>query len=236
MRRLRGFAVLALLAALMLSGCQTAPDQALSVGDVSLTNAEIDAAASEFEAARVASAAPGTPPISNDDRAFLRQYLVQATIFNEVARRFAEEQSIPAPNPNFADAANRLGLAEDHLFVRTVATNEAYQELLLGRVPAAQPTEADLRDAYDRYVKAATAAGVEPVDFETIKQELQATPQYGAGIGLRNALAEAVDRYGVTVSPRYQPLELPVWAAPNSQLVLVALEVGDQADAVRDLD
>src|SRR5690606_23749802 len=138
-----------------------------------------------------------TPEFGNGDRAFLRQYLVQATIFNEVARRYAQEQSIPAPAPDYADAANRLGLPADHLFVRTVADNESYRDLLLGRVPPAQPTEADLQDAYDRYVQAATNAGVEPVDFETIRQELQQTPQYVAGVGVRNALTEAAQRYGV---------------------------------------
>src|SRR5690606_18496831 len=112
---------------------------------------------------------------------------------------------------------------------------ETYKELLLQAVPPASPTDADLRDAYDRYVQAATNAGVEPVDFDTIKQELQQTPQFVAGVGVRNALTEAAQRYGITVSPRYQPLEVPVWAAPNSQLVLVAFAVGEQADAVRDL-
>lgn len=228
-------AALALLAGLLLAGCQSEPSQAAAVGDVTISHDEVDATAAAYEAASAAAAQPGQQ-FGNGDRAFLRQYVVQATIFNEVARRYAQEQSIPAPQPNYAETANRLRLTENDRFVRIVADNEAYRSLLLGRAQSAQPTEDDMRDAYNRYVKAARGAGVEPVSYDEIRQELVATPQYSAGIGLRNALAEAAQRYGISVSPRYQPLEVPIWAPPQSQLVLVALLLGEQGDAVRDLD
>jgi hypothetical protein len=91
-------------------------------------------------------------------------------------------------------------------------------------------------DAYDRYRRAATNAGVEPVAYEDIRAELVATPEFAQGIGLRNELDAAAQRYGVEVSPRYQPLESPIWAPSQSQLVLVGLPLGeDTGDAVRDV-
>jgi hypothetical protein len=236
MQRVRGLALAALLGGLLLSGCQAPPDHAASVGDVAIAHEQVDAMAAAYEAAD-AAAAPEGSTIGIPERASLRQFIVQASVFNEVARRYAAEQAIPAPTPDYAATAAQLGLAQDNPFVRVVADSDAYRSLLLSRAKAAQPTEDDMRDAYDRYVKAATAAAVEPVAYEDIRAELVGIPEYAAGIGLRNDLAAAAERYGVTVSPRYQPLESPIWAPPQSQLILVGLPLGGSGDdAVRDLD
>ena len=194
---------------------------------------------------RVAIAAPLSPSYqpnsspnagSNGDRAYLRQFVVQASVFSELARRYAEEQGLPAPTPDYEATAGRLGVPPEHPFTKVVADSDAYRQLLLSQAAAGQPTEEDMRDAYSRYVEAATNAGVEPVPYEDIRAELVATPEYAQGIGLRNELAEAAQRYGLEVSPRYQPLESPIWAPSQSQLVLVGLPLGDDTgDAVRDL-
>jgi hypothetical protein len=234
MQRVRALALVAVLAGLLLSGCQAQPsNQAASVGDVTITDAQVDAVAAAYENAEASQ--PDRPPFGNGERAFLRQFVVQASVFNELARRYAAEKGLPAPTVDYAATAQRLGVPADNPFTKIVADSDAYRQMLLSRSAAGQPTDEDMRDAYDRYVKAATNAAVEPVPYEDIRNELVQTPEFAQGVGLRNELADAAERYGVEVSPRYQPLESPIWAPSQSQLVLVGLPLGESGDAVRDL-
>lgn len=233
MQRVRALALVAVLSGLLLGGCQAQPSPAASVGDVAITDEQVDATAAAYEESESQA---DRPPFANGDRAYLRQFVVQAAVFSELARRYAQEQGLPAPTPDYAATATRLGLTPDHPFTKVVADSDAYRQLLLSRAAPGQPTEEDMRDAYDRYVKAATNAGVEPVAYSDIRAELVATPEFAQGIGLRNELDAAAQRYGVEVSPRYQPLESPIWAPSQSQLVLVGLQLGeDTGDAVLDV-
>jgi hypothetical protein len=42
-----------------------------------------------------------------------------------------------------------------------------------------------------------------------------------------------LDRYGLTVNPRYTPLDFPLFSVSQGQLVLVNLPMGDQGTPVR---
>jgi hypothetical protein len=83
-----------------------------------------------------------------------------------------------------------------------------------------------MRDVYDRF---SALAGPGAATFEQIRDELLRLPEYGEALALRDALIAAADRYGVTVNPRYQPLdEFSLHVVGNGQLVLVSLPLGQQ--------
>ena len=98
-----------------------------------------------------------------------------------LARRYAAEKGLPAPAVDYAATAQRLGVPADNPFTKIVADSDAYRQMLLSRAAAGQPTDEDMRDAYDRYVKAATNAGVEPVPFDDIRNELVADSRVRPG-------------------------------------------------------
>ena len=72
------------------------------------------------------------------------------------------------------------------------------------------PTEADLRDAYDRIV----ATGVQEISFEQIKDQLAAlrSAQRGRPAQRTGRRGRPVRRVG---NPRYQPVEMPISGVPG---------------------
>jgi hypothetical protein len=71
--------------------------------------------------------------------------------------------------------------------------------------------------------------GPDVATFEQIRDELLAWPAYGQTLALRDALIEASQRFGVTVHPRFQPLEYPLlFAGQNEELTVVSMPLGDQ--------
>ncbi len=227
MQRVRlGFvATVALVGTLALSGCQHDPDRAVQIGDVTVDNAEVEATADRFATALANSEQPIEDPVGA-----VRQSVVQLTVFNELARRYAQEKGITLPEPDYASSAQSLSAPEDDPYVRLEAETSAYLPALRAQATPQTPTEAEMREVYDRYAK---LAGEQADTYEGVRTELLRLPEYAQSLGLRTELLAALDRYGLTVNPRYTPLEFPLYALAQGQLVLVNMPMGDQGTPVR---
>ncbi len=229
MQRVRlGFlATVAMVGTLVLSGCQHDPDRALQIGDVKIDNAEIEADADWF-----ATKLANLPQPPEDPVGLARRSVVQLTAVNELARRYAREKGITLPEPDYAASAQSLEAPEDDPYVRLHGETSAYLPALLAQATPQTPTEADMREVYDRYAK---LAGEQAGSYEDVRAELLKLPQYAQALGLRTELLAAMNQYDLIVNPLYMPLEFPLYAlGQQEELVLVDLPIGDQGVPVRD--
>ncbi len=218
--RLVPAAILAVLAGLALTGCRTQPGIASYVGDHRLTDNEVEQLVTTIET----DVKNGGGALEKEAYGNIRQLVVQLTVFTEIAKRYAAEKGLTLPEQDYEAAAQQFGLPVTDPFVKLAVDSDSYRNLLLENAQPANPTEADLRDAYDRVV----ASGVQEVTFEQLRDELAALPQLRSGVGLRNELSAAADRYGVSVNPRYQPLDMPLSGVPgqSGEIWLVVLPLG----------
>ncbi len=233
LRHLVLVAVLGLGVALLTSGCQTQPGTAAYVGNTRFTDDQIDAMAASVEA-DVVTAQPDAK--GQLQYGTLRQTLVRLAVFNELAKRYAEENALTVPARDYAAAAQQIGLPASDPYTRLTTDAQAYQTALTASVAPARPTESDLHAAYDKIV----AAGLEVGSFDEVKAQIAAVPSLGPGLSLRADLIEASQRYGVGVSPRYLPLEMPlasVSTGSGQTVAIVTLPLGSPtgSPAVRDL-
>ncbi len=210
--------VTALVAGLALTGCAQNPNDALQVGDVTVDNAQVEATADPFAQFLVANGADVSV-------GRIRQAVVEFTVFVEVAQRYAEEEGIDLPTPDYAAAAQSMQTSADDPFVRLNAEVDTYRNALLEEATGRTPTEDELRAVYDDY---AALAGPQAASFDEIRAALLDLPEYGQALTLRDELIEAMGRYGISINPRYQPLEFALFAVSQGQLVLVGLPLGEQ--------
>jgi hypothetical protein len=127
--------VLALVGALALAGCARQSEEALSVGDVSVDAAQIDDTVAGI------LAQVGDNPTQAGDVARLRQFAAACTGFAELAGRYAREQGVSVPDPDYAASAERLGLDVDDPLARCNAEARAPLGPLVEDTPARTPTE-----------------------------------------------------------------------------------------------
>jgi hypothetical protein len=254
-RRFVLLAALTLCGGTALAACQSAPGVAAQVGDVRLTDARVEEIveqvddhllgadrerlAAEQSAQPVApgSAAPTPQGLPADVYGNVRRSIVEWTVFNEVAREYAAEKGLSLPAPDYATAANQIGLPADNPYVTLYTETVAWRQLLSSNAQRAEPTEEDLQEAFRRAV-AAGAIGSD-VTYEQVRSQLAQVDQIRTGVWIRNELAAVAERIGVSVSPRYRPIEVAtgsVSGAQGGELVLVALPLGDPggSPAVRD--
>jgi hypothetical protein len=210
--------VTALVAGLALTGCAQDASEALRVGDVTVDNAEIEATADPF--AEFLNANGADASLSR-----IRQAVAEFTIFTEVARQYAREEGITLPTPDYESVAASMQTSPDDPFVRLNAEVDAYRNALLEETTGRTPTEDEMRGVYDDYV---VLAGPQAASYDEIRTALLDLPEYGQALALRDELLEAMDRYGLSVSPRYQPLSFALFAVSQGQLVLVSLPLGEQ--------
>lgn len=86
------------------------------------------------------------------------------------------------------------------------------------------PTEAKLREAYERGVASGDFSG--EYTFEKFTQEVTSKPQISSYFQMEQALEQAASASDVVINPRYRPLEFPVLPL-NSGTVLVAAGLSD---------
>ena len=146
-------------------------------------------------------------------------------------------RACPRPRPTTPPRPSRLGRAAGHPFTKVVADSDAYRQLLLsaGRRRCSRPrrTCATRTTATSRRPP---TPGSSPSRTRTSGPSWSRRPSTPRASACATSWPSAAQRYGVEVSPRYQPLESPIWAPSQSQLVLVGLPLGDgTGDAVRDL-
>jgi hypothetical protein len=208
----------ALVSLLALSGCAHDSNEALRVGDTSIDNSDVEAAAAPLAASLENSGV-------SDAVGQVRQSVASLMVFREVARRYAQEKGITPSAPDYAGAASTLQAGEDDPYVRLDAEVVAYLTALRASVTPRTPTEEEMRAVFDSFVR---LAGPDVATYDQIKSELLSLEDYSRALALRDELLAAIDRYGLTVNPRYQPLTFQLLVVSNGQLVLVDLPLGQQ--------
>lgn len=213
--------VLALVATLALAGCARPTEEALRVGDVSVDTAQIDDTVSNL-LSRLGDDATGAA----DSVAGLLQFAAQLTAFTEVARQYAREQGVDVVDPDYATAAGELQLDADDPLARQYAEAIAHRDALLEAASPRTPTEDEMRAVYDDFV---ALVGAGQATYDQIRGDLLSWEAYGRALAVRDELVEASQRYGVSVHPRYQPLEFPLLqAGQTGELTVVSLPLGEQ--------
>ncbi|QOC93643.1 hypothetical protein [Micromonospora craniellae] len=215
-----------------LSGCRSEPGVAAYVGDHRITE---DAVTEVIDDARAKNPAPteATEPVPGQQvRLPGRSEVVSTLVLGQVCERVsAAEGYRPQGQAEAAQVAQQLGISPEATYARQVA--EMYT--CLSGIPVGSPvvpTEQELADL----VAAGKRAGAVPADV-TVEQ---AAPQLDgeqlrSALATRNALAEAVETYDVTVNPRYRPLEFPVLSFAG-QAVAVGVPLGERgSDAVTEV-
>jgi hypothetical protein len=225
-RRLAAVAVAA-LAVTGLSACRAAPDVAAYVGSAKITEARVGHLVDEAKSKRAAGtqAAPVT-----------RQNVVDTLVGLDVMQEIAKQKGITPTAVPVDQLAQSLGLAADSEFV---ALSVRYRGLLSavssGAKPAA-PTEADLRDVYNRL----TAAGGNPngQTFQQFAGSISAQDQQTLqqNIGLRNELAPQIAKLNTVVNPKYTAPQLPLVSLQDAQgkdvpLVVVSFAPAESKNA-----
>ncbi len=231
MQRIRRFVMVAaiLLGGVTLAGCQSQPGTAAYVGDTRITDSQVESLVATIQA-DIDKSHPGSTVPAGD----LREIVVEHSVFNELAKRYAAEKGIAVAHPDYKAASDQIGLPADDPYVRLSADEDAYRTALLSKVTPVQPTEADIRAVYDKVTKVVSNVG----PYEQVRPAIVALPSLAPALGLRAALSDAANRYDVGVSPRYQPLELALtMVGTNPSVAIVTLPVGkvSGSPAVRDV-
>jgi len=221
--KVAGLAVVALLG---LAGCNHDPSHAVSIGDFTVSDAQIDATADSYAAAAQEAGV---------DQAFvkIRESVAEYTIVKELCNRVARNKGITVPAADYDTTATSLGSTPDNAYVRLAAEGEGCVAALREHM-SRPPTDAELHDTYNRYK---AYAGDQASTFEDIKGALtqpdangdtSLVDRYAQDLAVRDALVDAANRYNLQVSPRYQPVEYPLLLVANGALALVTLPLGQQ--------
>ncbi|MGH3682971.1 MAG: hypothetical protein ACRDT2_22310 [Natronosporangium sp.] len=216
------------LLAVLLAGCDGNGDGdqdwddavAAYVGDVAITEAEVDQLAGsvraeitaelEQEMERLAGEMDEAELAEHRERRFgeledqvalTRTRVIEMKVLTAVADRHIAAEGLDPPQvPETAveQQATDLGLSPDNAYVRLVTDFLSTLGVLQRTVQPVEPSETDQREVYDNLV----AEGLTTVPFEEARAVLN-RQLMGQQVSMRNLLAEVVDRAGLRVSPAY---------------------------------
>lgn len=208
--------MVAALGALTLTGCRSAPTEAVYIGDERYGNAYVERLNDEIINA-VDQLAPQARP-QTMPYAMLRRFIVSSLVVRKVGAEIAKERAVDIPAADRSIAATRVfgfeegSQAERDLTKSEVAKviSEAYVTLeALSRVASSrEPTAKEQREVYDTIME---SQQVGEVPFEQV-QRLFTKENIGEALGLRDLLTKELRHFDVAVNPRYAPLshQLPV--------------------------
>jgi hypothetical protein len=204
------------------------------VGELEITEAEVDAVADDLRAeigAEIESELDRLAEEGELDEAELaereeqryreleeqvavtRTRVVEMRILTEAATRYADAEGIELGEPAIERQADELGLAVDSAYVRVVAEFFAAIGPLQAVAGSEPPTEEDQREVYDHLVE----DGLTTTSFEEA-QPVLTEEVLGQPVGMRNLLAEVVDGADVRVKPDYDLVyRVPVPLGGESQ-------------------
>ncbi len=197
---------------LALAGCRSAPTVAAYVGDRTVTEAQVDTVVTNVTAA--VAAEPGTHAPTRTE--------VVATLVLDVVCTHAPSQKQPDAQPITAETvkqAEAVPANSDYAQARA----RVYACLSSIPVPAdgPAPTEAQLRDVFDR----AVAGKLVPEDssFADLKDRIAADPGVSNALALRTTVVGLMEREHVTMNPRYRPVDFALFAPQGATLVAMTL-------------
>jgi hypothetical protein len=221
MARRRLFIALATagLALAALTGCRLETGSAAYVGGTRFSQQQVDDMLAAYR--------KDGGQLKESDRPQARRSIAAELVFVEVARRYAADKGYDTPAFDYNSASSQSNLPATDPFLRMQVEANAWEQLLLEKSSAVQPTEADYRQMYQRLV-----AGGLSATYEQIKPELQQIATIPPGLGLRKELTAAIKRYQVALNPVYGDIEYPlvrVNGASGGTFVLVSVPLGSGA-------
>lgn len=232
-RRVLAAAAAAALVVTVLTGCRSDPRVAAYVDGKTITEAQVDSMVADAKKAadQNAQAAQG-----NSVHVPTRAEAVSVLTTQEIARQTLADKSLTKAQIDAGRVAQQFGVPAGSSYAGALTDVIASIIALANSVGNSQPSDADLRDVYDRAVAGGLAA---PDTFDQIKPQLLQVNGLPQDISARNELARSAAHSTVSVNPRYTPLEFPVETLSTQDgrsFVAVALPLGPAsgAGAVKD--
>jgi hypothetical protein len=218
-RRFAAVAVLAVLGAMVLTGCgQAQPGTAAYVGNTRYTERQLDDIVEEIRSTR--------PEVQPPEP---RAWALSRLILLDLARRVVEEQKLTVPSARYDEFARGLRLPADSKFVRLWAEYEATKGAVAAAVQPVTPTEDDFRAIWDVLRKDPRL--IPGTTYAYVVEVLRGDTRVPVALGVRNVLQDQAADTDVVVNPVYQPLlaDVEIGDAP------VTVLLGDDAGFVSDL-
>jgi hypothetical protein len=203
-RRAAAVAVVAMTGGLMLAGCQSQPSVAAYVGDTRISVDQVNTIVDDFDANSRANQGGGLADAGYGDA---RQIVLADLVFTKAVGHLVDDQNLTRPAVNLDVIAQTVGQPVSSLYVNLVAETQADYKLLSGRSTTVQPTDADVREIYDRLPHG-------DVTYADAKPQIEKIDNLGDALGLRNDIEKIFSQYHVQMNPQYRGTVFTVYAEP----------------------
>jgi hypothetical protein len=219
-------AVLALIGALVLTGCRSEPGIAAYVGSEKITIDQVEAmvdAVDKVNAGRTADVQPGPVPIS-------RQLVLALMVYGDLAHQLVSDRSL-TPNPQFVDVVARgYGIPPAHPYAQLLGNYLDSIDILGKNAGTAAPS----RDQILRYYRTGVDAQMFPPglsDDNVVAQGSQAATIVGF-LNAQTMLDDWAKKRHLTVNPRYTPLAMPVLLLDSQRGVVTGVPFGQTGESI----
>ncbi|WBB77448.1 hypothetical protein O7606_14245 [Micromonospora sp. WMMD882] len=220
-----------------LAGCRSEPGVAAYVGDQRITEDAVTRILDELRTEATGAPSPEQPAEQPGQPGGApagptlppRGQVVSTLVLGEVCERLSAEKGYrPQAEVPVEQVSQQLGFPTDATYPQRVA--ELYT--CLSGVPSGEPVAPTEQEMADLVAAGKRAGAIPPeVTVEQAATQLDGQ-QLRSALATRNALAEAIDGYDVTVNPRYRPLAFPVLSF-TGDVAAVSVPLGEAgSDAV----
>ena len=202
----------------VLTGCHSDPRVAAYVDGVTITESQVDSVLSEAQNASKndVQANQGGNPSGTAVPTPTRSEVVAVLTTKELLKRVLADKGLSPAQVDTQQLAQAFGLPAGAAYTDAVAYVQGGIVALANSAGEGfHASDADLRDVYNRGI----ASGLEGLGtYDQFKT--QVVPQlsgFEQEIAARNELADRVTHGGITVNPRYAPLDYTVVQLTNQQ-------------------
>jgi hypothetical protein len=221
-RRLLAVVIAGAIAAAGLAGCRSAPGIAAYLGDAEITEARItkifdDAHDKLVVAVKNQATASGQPVPEKIEMPISRRDVVVAVVGRDIFKSAADAKGAARVEVDAAQVAQQLQLPSNTEYVTIYSDYLAYRGALSQDLSPKTPTEADLRDVYQRLAK---SGGVPPeTSFAEFTSGLQGQnlQLVTSAVTIREEVASQAAKARIVVNPRYAPAELDLLSFADQQ-------------------
>jgi hypothetical protein len=207
----------------MLTGCQSQPSVAAYVGNTRITVDQVNKIVDDYDATSRANQGGGLADTSFGNA---REAVLSDLVLTEAVKHYIDDQKLNAPPVDVEAAAQALGQPASSLYVNLFAETQAYFNMIASTSKAAQPTDADLREIYDRIPHG-------DVSYDSAKPQIAAIAHLAEAIGARNDIEKMFSRYHVVMNPQYRGTTFHVYSpqlSDGSTIPLVVAPLGTGTD------
>lgn len=229
-RRLASVAVVAALAVAGLSACRSSPGTAAYIGGgADISQDQVDALYKDAMT-KVSAAAPGSTSVTPH---VTRQQIVDTLVGLDVLKAYAKDNAITPQALDADQLAASLSLKPGSKFAPFYAQYQGYLAAAGAKAPVHQPTEAEVRDIYNRWHTAGMAGNP---TFEAWVGQLQQQDQQflTARLSLQQAVEPVAAKMDIVINPRYPSSFslLSVFDTQGRPVTLLEIPVGDPTKGV----